>query len=131
MEEAPISKSITLEEEVKLLRSQIREHQIPSPYHTITKIILNKPASLEMYKSIVEKERLLDEAISSGNGDAILFVIKFLVRTLKKKFVHRILQVRPKAVQHYLNYLTLRLQVTDCTDLLIMLGKHQEAAVSI
>jgi VPS33B-interacting protein in polarity and apical restriction len=116
---------------VRLLRSQLRELSNPSAHHTITKILLNKPVSLVAYKSLQDKERLLDEAIGSGNGDAILYVVKFLVQTLKKKLVHRILLGRPAAVNHYLHYLTLRLQISECTELLVMLGRHQEAAVSV
>jgi VPS33B-interacting protein in polarity and apical restriction len=131
MDEPAIPKKITAEDEIRLLRSQLRELANPSAHHTVTKILMSKHVSLVAYKSLQDKERLLDEAISSGNGDAVLHVVKFLTQTLKKKLVHRILLSRPMAVNHYLHYLTLRLQISECTELLVMLGRHQEAAVSV
>lgn len=119
-QEMPIPKNITVEEEVKLLRRLVQEKfNAPSVSQTMAKILLGKSCTLEMYKSLHEKEELLDAAISSGNGDAILHVVLFLVRTLKKKFFHRILQSRPKAINQYVTYLMTRLQITECTDLLM------------
>lgn len=65
-----------------------------------------------------EKENLLDEAIKGGNGDAILAIVLFLKQTLKKSHFNTILQARPTAVKHYINYLLLRFQVTECSDCL-------------
>lgn len=48
--------------------------------HVITKLVANKRVVLESFRSLEDKEALLDEAILSGNGDAILavFIILFL-----------------------------------------------------
>uniref|UniRef100_A0A182M8G5 Vps16 C-terminal domain-containing protein n=1 Tax=Anopheles culicifacies TaxID=139723 RepID=A0A182M8G5_9DIPT len=118
--EMTIPKGISLEEEVKLLRKKIQEfNYAPSTSSVILKLILGKPCSLEMFRSLAEKEQLLDEAIASGCGNAILKVTLFLDQTLKKKLFYTLLQTRPEAVHHYVNYLSLRLKVTECTDLLV------------
>lgn len=118
--EMTIPKGISLEEEVKLLRKKIQEfNYAPSTESVVRKLILGKPCSLEMFRSMAEKEQLLDEAIESGSGNAILKVTLFLDQTLKKKLFYTLLQTRPEAVYHYVNYLSLRLKVTECTDLLV------------
>ena len=66
---------ISVEEELKILRRQSQERfHAPPPSTVVTKLLLKKPVSLECFRSLQEKEALLDEAISSGNGDAILIV---------------------------------------------------------
>ncbi|XP_063709624.1 vacuolar protein sorting-associated protein 16B [Culicoides brevitarsis] len=128
--EPVLQKNITLEEEVKILRREKFERlQGADVDVTVTKMILGKPCSLEAYKSLRDKERLLDEAIKSKNGDAILHVVLFLSRTLKKKLFYNVLQLRPVALTYFVNYLKLKMQINECMDLLAMLGKNQEAAM--
>uniref|UniRef100_A0A1Q3F3J0 Putative vps16b n=1 Tax=Culex tarsalis TaxID=7177 RepID=A0A1Q3F3J0_CULTA len=128
--EVPLPKGISLEEEVKLLRRRLQEcSYAPSAASVVAKLVLGKSCSLEMFRSLGEKEELLDEAVASGSGNAILKVVLFLERTLKKKLFYRLLQTRPEAVSHYVNYMALRLKVTECTDLLVFLGRHHEASL--
>uniref|UniRef100_A0A8D8CME4 Spermatogenesis-defective protein 39 homolog n=1 Tax=Culex pipiens TaxID=7175 RepID=A0A8D8CME4_CULPI len=128
--EAPLPKGISLEEEVKLLRRRLQEcSYAPSAASVVAKLVLGKSCSLEMFRSLGEKEELLDDAVASGSGNAILKVVLFLERTLKKKLFYRLLQTRPEAVSHYVNYMALRLKVTECTDLLVFLGRHHEASL--
>jgi len=47
---------------------------VAQPDITLRKILLGQPFSLEHYKSIASKTALLDAAISSGDGNAILIV---------------------------------------------------------
>lgn len=130
MEDFPLPKKLPPEEEVRLLRRLLLDKtQAPPAPTTITRILLGKPCNFEHYKSLSDKEELLDEAISSGNGDAILSVVLFLVNTLKKTHLNRLLQSRPIAVNHYLNYLTTRLKISEATDLLIMLGRNHDATM--
>ncbi|XP_055641246.1 vacuolar protein sorting-associated protein 16B [Toxorhynchites rutilus septentrionalis] len=125
-----IPKGVTLEEEVKLLRKKVQETSFaPSVGPIIARMVLGKPCSLEIFRSMYDKETLLDEAISSGNGNAILKVVLFLEKTLKKKLFYRLLQTRQEAVNHYINYMATRLKVTECTDLLVFLGRHHEASL--
>lgn len=128
--EPVLHKNITIEEEVKILRREKFERvQGADVDVTVTKMMLGKPCSLEAYKSIKDKEDLLDEAINCRNGDAILHVVLFLSRTLKKKLFYTVLQLRPVALNYYVNYLKLKMQINECMELLAMLGRNQEAAM--
>lgn len=114
-----LPKNITIEDEVKVLRREHLERMQGAPANvTVTKMILGKHCSLENYKSIKDKEELLIEAISSKNGDAILHVILFLSKTLKKKLFYSILQSYPIALNYFVNYLKLKMQIAECMDLL-------------
>lgn len=78
MEETPLPKSITPEDELKLLRRKLKERtHAPSVSVTISKLISKKPHYLHCFKTLEEKELLLDEAIRCGDGDAILTVFFF------------------------------------------------------
>lgn len=50
------------------------ETPVAQPDITLRKILLGQPYSLEQYKPIASKTALLDAAISSGDGNAILIV---------------------------------------------------------
>ncbi|PNF42419.1 hypothetical protein B7P43_G10953 [Cryptotermes secundus] len=118
------------EEEVRILRRQVENRWVPPPVSdTITKILLGHPYSLELYRSWESKTELLDAAIAVGDGNAILAVVLFLVRTLKKNLVHQLLRTRPEAVGQYCQYLSTRLQLHELTDLLEMLGESREASM--
>lgn len=118
------------EEEIRMLKRQVQERWDEPPVDlTIKYIFLGRPHSLEPYRSLSSKRALLEAAINLGDGNAILEVVLFLVRTLKKSFVHQILAANPVAATHYARYLATRLQATELTDLLVMLGKSREAAM--
>ncbi|CAG9805097.1 unnamed protein product [Chironomus riparius] len=125
-----IPKGLTLEEEVKFLRRKINEFYLTNhPEATINKILLNNACSLECYKSLIEKEELLDAAIRSGNGDAILKVIFHLKNTLKPAIFLKIIASRLEAVEHYINYLKTTMKIGEATDILTMLDRREEAAL--
>ena len=124
-----IKKSTTLEEEVKILRRKLNEiSYCPIPV-TITKLLMGKPCSLEIYKSLKDKEDLLDEAISCGSGGTILQVVMFLKSTLKSTMFFNILKTRKEAINHYINYLNTTMKITESCELLIMLGRQNEASM--
>ncbi|CAO1409405.1 unnamed protein product [Diamesa serratosioi] len=124
-----IKKSTTLEEEVKILRRKLNEiSYCPIPV-TITKLLMGKPCSLEIYRTLQEKEDLLDEAISCGSGGTILQVVMFLKSTLKSTLFFNILKTRKEAINHYINYLKTTMRITESCELLIMLGRHNEASM--
>lgn len=54
------------------------ETVVAQPDITLRKILLGQPYSLEQYKSLASKTALLDAAILSGDGNAILIVRIFL-----------------------------------------------------
>ncbi|XP_050586668.1 spermatogenesis-defective protein 39 homolog [Bombus affinis] len=99
------------------------------PDITLRKILLGQPYSLEQYKSLVSKTTLLDAAIISGDGNAILIIILFLTKTLKRSLVQRILAERPDAVNVYIRYLSIRMQINEIIDILTMLGQPMDAAM--
>lgn len=75
MEETPLPKGIAIEDEIKILRRKLKEHvHAPPASIVVNKMLMKKPYSLDCFKSMDEKEELLDEAIQCGNGDAILSV---------------------------------------------------------
>lgn len=75
LKESPLPKTISPEEELKILRRKTQErHHAPPASVAITQLLLKKPFSLHCFRAIHEKEALLDEAIACGDGDAILTV---------------------------------------------------------
>ncbi|XP_070500332.1 vacuolar protein sorting-associated protein 16B [Chironomus tepperi] len=124
-----IPKGLTLEEEVKFLRRKVNEFYYANPASTINKILLNNSCSLECYKSLKEKEQLLDAAIQSGNGDGILKVLFYLRNTLKPAIFLKIIAPRSEAVEHYINYLKTTMKIGEATDILTMLDRREEAAL--
>lgn len=125
----PIFPKVSLEEEVKILRRKLHESQYCPVQVTIFKLLLGKPCSLSIYKSLKDKQELLDSAISSGNGDAILQVSLFLKATLKPVLFNQLLRSRPAAVDHYIEYLNTTMKVGEASELLTMMGRQQEAAI--
>lgn len=75
MDEWQLPKGITVEDELKLLRRRVRESvHSPSPSTILWRLLMKKPCSLEAVRSLTDKESLIDAAIATGNGDAILTV---------------------------------------------------------
>ncbi|KAK1120358.1 hypothetical protein K0M31_012340 [Melipona bicolor] len=99
------------------------------PDITLRKILLGQPYSLEQYKSLASKIALLDAAIISGDGNAILIIILFLTKTLKRSLVQKILAERLDAVNVYIRYLSIRMQINEITDILTMLGQSTDSAM--
>ncbi|XP_043251446.1 spermatogenesis-defective protein 39 homolog isoform X2 [Colletes gigas] len=118
--------SILATDKLQNLQSEAASIQ---PDITLSKILLGQPYSLEQYKSLVSKTTLLDAAIISGDGNAILIIILFLIKTLKRSLVQRILAERPDAVNVYVRYLSTRLQMNEITNILTMLGQPLDAAM--
>jgi VPS33B-interacting protein in polarity and apical restriction len=124
-----IPKGLTVEEEIKYLRRKFNEFIYSSANLTITKLLLQKNCSLECYKKLSEKEELLDEAIKSGNGDAIIKVVLFLKNTLKPVLFLKLIGNRNEAINHYINYLITTMKIGEAYDILSMLDRNQEAAL--
>lgn len=118
MKETPFPKTISAEEELKILRRRAQESYAPPVASVIRRILLKKPYSLECFRALHEKENLLNEAIKCGNGDAILAVVLFLQQTLKKKHFYAIMQSHTEAVKHFINFLLIRCQVAEASDFL-------------
>lgn len=125
--ESIIPKGLKPEEEVKLLRRKINELQFcPIPL-VVTKILMNKSCSLECYRTMQEKQELLEEAISCDNGDAILRVVLFLKNTLKPALFMKLIANQPSAVNHYVNHLATTMKIYEASEILMALERHHEA----
>ncbi|XP_062123122.1 vacuolar protein sorting-associated protein 16B [Drosophila sulfurigaster albostrigata] len=122
-------KGVTPEEELKLLRRQIQSTLYsPNLEATAQKLLHGKVAPLEMFKSLLEKQQLLEKALANG-GDAVIGVLLFLKRTLNTTQFHGILEQRPKALEHYLSYLRQSGDLSSYIETLQRFGRHQEAAL--
>ncbi|XP_030371290.1 vacuolar protein sorting-associated protein 16B [Scaptodrosophila lebanonensis] len=130
LDDCVVCKGVTPEEELRLLRRQIQNTLYsPSPEATAVKLLQGKTVSLEVFKSLHEKQQLLDTLLQNGGGDAVIGVLLFLKRTLNANQFHSILQRRPKALEHYLSYLRQAGELNSCLDLLQRFGRSQEAAL--
>lgn len=118
-----------MEEELKLMRRQYLNK--PTAERAISTLLLGQNTSIEHFRSLSEKELLLDLAIDSANGDAILRVVLFIESTLNQTLFAQIMRTRSMAVSHYKNYLCARGQIQKCSDFLTMLGLHNETAVRL
>jgi len=102
----------------------------PDPaVETVQNIILGKPYSLEFYKSLKQKEDLLDCALEIGDGDAILAVTLMIKRTLKHSKFLGIVCSRPLAAENIVNYMITRHELAEVMDLLIALGRFHQAGI--
>lgn len=124
-----LPKVTTLEEEVKLLRRKLNESQYCPVGITVNQLLLGKPSSLTIYRTLKEKENLLDSAISCGSGDIILQVVVFLKNSLKPTLFTELLKVRPTAVDHYVEYLSTTMRIGEASEILTSLGRCHEAAI--
>jgi len=123
-----------LENELKTVRRKLENVQSsrfkPDPaVETIQNIILGKPYSLEFYKSLKQKEDLLDCALEIGDGDAILAVTLMIKKTLKYSKFLGIVCARPLAAENIVNYMITRHELAEVMDLLIALGRFHQAGV--
>uniref|UniRef100_A0A0A1WK52 Spermatogenesis-defective protein 39 homolog n=1 Tax=Zeugodacus cucurbitae TaxID=28588 RepID=A0A0A1WK52_ZEUCU len=126
-----MSKGVAPEEELRLLRRQIQTtFYNPSPEATAYKLLLGKCAPLEVFKSMHEKEQLLDAVLKCGGGDAVIGVLLFLKKTLNRRNFLKILEQRPQALQNYIGYLQQR-QSQEVVEVLQHFGKHQEASLTL
>ncbi|KAH8417884.1 hypothetical protein KR222_007775, partial [Zaprionus bogoriensis] len=124
-----VPKGVTPEEELKLLRRQIQSTLYsPNLELTVQKLLHGKVAPLEMFKSLQEKQQLLDRVLMHG-GDAVIGVLLFLKRTLNTTQFHGILKQSPKALEHYLSYLRQSGDLSNYIEMLQHFGRHQEAAL--
>lgn len=96
---------------------------------TVRKILMGQPYSLDKYKSKEDKLQLLDDAISSHDGNAIIIAVLFLRDTLKPTIFNVELQCRPRATEQYVNFLKQHYEIDKLMDILGMLARSGEAAM--
>ncbi|XP_069116674.1 spermatogenesis-defective protein 39 homolog [Argopecten irradians] len=96
---------------------------------TVRCIITGEPFNLEAYRSREEKLELLDKAIKTNDGNAIITIVLFVQRTIKPSIFNMEIKKRPVAVNHYINYLKYHYDFEAVVDLLGFLGRSEEAAM--
>jgi len=130
LDDSVLPKGVSPEEELKLLRRQLQSTLYsPNLEATAQKLLQGKTAPLEMFKSLHEKQQLLDTLMAQGGGHAVITVLLFLKRTLNTTQFHGILRERPKALEQYLSYLKESGDLAGHIELLQLFGRHQEAAL--
>lgn len=95
---------------------------VPPVEESIKKAFLGKPCVFSNYKTLDDKCDLLDQAINTYDGNVILMVILFLVKTLKSNIFLRILSKRKIALKHYENYLVQNNKLQQLGDLYMATG---------
>ncbi|XP_017076323.1 LOW QUALITY PROTEIN: vacuolar protein sorting-associated protein 16B [Drosophila eugracilis] len=130
LDDRVLPKGVSPEEELKLLRRQLQSTLYsPNLEATAQKLLQGKTAPLEMFKSLQEKQQLLDTLTAQGGGHAVITVLLFLKRTLNTVQFHGILRERPKTLEQYLSYLKESGDLASHIELLQRFGRHQEAAL--
>lgn len=130
LSDVQLRKGCPADEELRLLRRTLQDrYHAPAPGTVIAKIAANKPVSLECWRALADKRALLDAACASRNSNAILTVVLFVVRTLKRPLWLEMLRQRPDALRPYVRLLRLRQQLAEATALLTELGRVQELAM--
>jgi len=123
-----------LESELLTVRKNFAKLQMDrfkpgSASQTIQDMVLGKPFSLEGFKSLQDKESLLDCALEWGDGDVILTVTLMLKNTLKRSKFLSIISSRQVAADQLLSYLIIRHELREVIDLLNSLDRSHEAGV--
>lgn len=123
-----VSKGASPEDELKLLRRQVQSIlYVPTPTLTVHKFLFGKRVSLEVYKSLSDKEQLLDSVLENGcPGDAVICVLLFLERTLKANQFQFLLAKRSKALRHFISFWKTE-KGEEVISFLRTLGRHVKA----
>ena len=126
----------SLETELKLLKRNYAKLQNDrfkpsSVVETVQDMIVGRPFSLEGFKSLKEKEQLLDTALEWGDGDVVLAVTYMLRNTLKRSKFLSIMTSRQEAADHLICDLVVRHQLGEVVELLTSLDRaHQAGTVA-
>ncbi|XP_042237948.1 spermatogenesis-defective protein 39 homolog [Homarus americanus] len=113
----------------RLENSYSRYNLTLPPDDTVTRILLGQPYSLECYRSHEDKLALLDAALNTMDGSAILATVLHMKNTVKKSLFIKEMQERPHATQLYVTYLKKRHNYAEAIDFLRLLGKPDDAAI--
>ena len=96
---------------------------------TIKALLRGETYYLQHFRSKAHKVGLLEQAIDSGDGNAIIAIILFMKQTLSPKLFKMEIVNREEAINHYLVYLRITNQHAELIDFLTMLGSNEEAAI--
>ncbi|XP_053634170.2 spermatogenesis-defective protein 39 homolog isoform X2 [Cherax quadricarinatus] len=113
----------------RLENSYSRYNLTLPPDDTVNRILLGQPYSLECYRSHEDKLALLDTALSTMDGSAILATLLHMKNTVKKSIFIKEMQIRPHASHLYISYLKKRRNYAEAIDFLGLLGRSEDAAI--
>ncbi|XP_037792640.1 spermatogenesis-defective protein 39 homolog [Penaeus monodon] len=113
----------------RLENSYSRYNLTLPPDDTVNRIVLGQPYSLESYRSHEDKCALIDVALNTMDGGAILATVLHMKNTVKKNLFIKEMQTRSHAAQVYVHYLKQRHSFAEAIDFLGLLGKNEEAAI--
>ncbi|CAG0915597.1 unnamed protein product [Notodromas monacha] len=125
-EQEKISKLMS---ELKLVNRKYQDRFAPMPTETVRAIMMGRPYSLECYKTFADKTSLLDEALYSGDGNAILAAVLHIKKTMKRTLLVKALQRRPVAAQHLLHHMKQRAENMEVLTLCNALGRKEDASM--
>ncbi|XP_035826310.1 spermatogenesis-defective protein 39 homolog isoform X2 [Aplysia californica] len=122
-----------MQQEIQSLRRSLlgakRDRWVKLPVDdTLRRIMKGEGYSLELYRSLEDKLELLDKAVRLHDGNAITAAVLFLQSTVTKTIFNRELLCRPQAADHYLSYLKAHFDFAEYINVLVMLGRTEEAA---
>ncbi|XP_067944507.1 spermatogenesis-defective protein 39 homolog [Watersipora subatra] len=120
-----------LETKIKRLQIQLETHSLGTlpVEETIKRMLCGKPYILESYKSLKDKKALLSSALAKHDGNTINAVILFLKQTLNQSlFQSTLLEVG--GAEQYVSYLKQTDGVEEAEDIVSMIGKSEDAAMT-
>ncbi|KAK6180014.1 hypothetical protein SNE40_012237 [Patella caerulea] len=113
---------------INLLAKRDRWSKLPVE-NTIKRMLKGEACTLEFYKSLDDKLKLIDESVKVHDGNCIIATVLFLKRTVKASIFNFEVSRRPVALNHYLNYLRTKLDYQELSMMLEMTGRTEEAAM--
>ncbi|XP_044764779.1 spermatogenesis-defective protein 39 homolog [Coccinella septempunctata] len=97
-------------------------HMVSTPSDAVRKMVRGNKVVLEQFKSYKDKIQLIDEALTTYNGDIILRVTDFLRTTLKFSLFCNVLVKRRAALVHYADFVKLQGNLEELENLYMATG---------
>ncbi|KAF6034571.1 VIPAS39 [Bugula neritina] len=120
-----------LKTKIKRLEIQLENQSVGSlaVEETIKRMLCGKPYLLESYRNLEDKKYLLKCALACHDGNVINAVIGFLRNSLNKSlFQSTLLEVG--GAEQYISYLLQVEEVAEAEDIVSMIGKSDDAAMT-
>ncbi|XP_061901233.1 spermatogenesis-defective protein 39 homolog [Entelurus aequoreus] len=100
-----------------------------SPQEAVHRMQQGKGVSLERFRCLRDKVRLLDLAVSAHDGNVITAVLIYLKKTLSKEVLFGELQSRQTALRHFIHFLKESDEKSLLLDLFRSLGRMEDVAL--
>ncbi|XP_077409727.1 spermatogenesis-defective protein 39 homolog isoform X2 [Vanacampus margaritifer] len=100
-----------------------------SPQEAVNRMQQGKAASLERFRCLQDKMRLLDSSVGTHDGNVITAVLIYLKKSLSKEVLFGELASRQTALRHFINYLSESREDVLLMDVYRTLGRTEDAAL--